>query len=79
MKSYYRMVLQKRLNNSKHWSPILATEPGGGSATILLVIENGDQVAVYLKGNPKRFKAMNNDEQGLEVTSFSGYRISKSY
>lgn len=69
------MVLQKKLNNNKQWSPILATEPGGGSATILLEIENGDQVAIYLKGNPKKFKT---NEQGIEVTSFSGYRIAKT-
>lgn len=69
------MVLQKRLNNGKQWSPILATEPGGGSATILLEVENGDQVAVFLDGNPKKFNTRY--EQGVDVTSFSGYRISK--
>ncbi|XP_025415289.1 uncharacterized protein LOC112686999 isoform X2 [Sipha flava] len=71
-----RMVLQKKSNNNKQWSPILATEPGGGSATILLEIEVGDQVAIYLNGNQKKFKTIN--EQGIEVTSFSGHRIAKT-
>jgi len=70
------MVLKKRLNNNKQWTSILATKPGGGSATILLEVESGDQVAVYLDGISKKFNARH--EQGVDVTSFSGYRIAKS-
>lgn len=70
------MVLKKRLNNGKQWTPIIATKPGGGSATIFLEVESGDQVAVYLDGNTKKFNTRH--EQGVEVTSFSGYRIAKS-
>lgn len=70
------MVLKKRLNNNKQWTPILATKPGGGSATIILEVESGDQVAVYLDGNTKKFNVRH--EQGVEVTSFSGYRIAKT-
>jgi len=70
------MVLKKRLNNGKQWSAILGTKPGGGSATILLEVEHGDQVAVFLEGNQKKFKAA--QEQGVDVTSFSGYRIAKT-
>ncbi|KAF0767007.1 C1q domain-containing protein [Aphis craccivora] len=71
-----RLMLKKRLNNGKQWTPIIATKPGGGSASILLEVENGDQVAVYLDGNSKKFNTRH--EQGIEVTSFSGYRIAKS-
>lgn len=70
------MVLQKRLNNSKQWLPILATKPGGGSATILLEVEPGDQVAVFLDGDSKKFNSRH--EHGVTVTSFSGYRIAKT-
>lgn len=70
------MVLKKRLNNGKQWTPILATKPGGGSATILLDIENGDQIAVFLEGNQKKFNTRH--EQDADVTSFSGHRIAKT-
>lgn len=68
--------MQKRLNNGKQWLPVLATKPGGGSATILLDIDIGDQVAVFLDGNPKKFNTRH--EQDADVTSFSGYRIAKT-
>lgn len=74
-KLIFRMVLKKRLNNGKQWLPVLATKLGGGSATILLEVENGDQVAVFLEGNQKKFSTR--QEQGVDVTSFSGYRIAK--
>lgn len=70
------MVLQKRLDNNKQWSPILATKPGGGSATIILEVKYGDQVAVFLEGNPKKLNTKH--EQGVDVTSFSGQRIAKT-
>lgn len=70
------MVLHKRLNNGKQWSPIIATKPGGGSVTILVEVNNEDQLAVFLDGNPKTFKTRH--EQGVEITSFSGYRIAKT-
>lgn len=70
------MVLQKRSNNGKQWSPVLATQPGGGSATILLDIDVGDQVAVFLDGSSKKLNARH--EQGADVTSFSGHRIAKT-
>jgi len=69
-------MLKKRLNNGKQWTPIIATKPGGGSASILLEVESGDQVAVHLDGNSKKFNTRH--EQGIEVTSFCGYRIAKS-
>lgn len=69
------MVLQKRLNNNNQWSPILTTKPGGGSATIILEVKNGDQVAVFLEGSPKKFHTRH--RQGVDATSFSGYRIAK--
>lgn len=69
-------MLKKRINNGKNWTPIIATKPGGGSPTIILELENGDEVAVFLDGNPKKFNSRH--EQGIEVTSFSGYRIAKT-
>lgn len=70
------MVLQKRLNNGKQWSEIIKTKPGGGSATILLDIDHGDQVAVFLEGSSKKFNI--GHEQEVGVTSFSGYRVAKT-
>lgn len=54
----------------------MATKPGGGSATILLDIENGDQIAVFLEGIQKKFNSRH--EQDADVTSFSGHRIAKT-
>lgn len=68
--------MQKRLGNGKQWSPVLATKPGGGSAAILLDVNVGDQVAVFLDGDSKKLNARH--EQGADVTSFSGYRIAKT-
>lgn len=70
------MVLQKKLNNNKEWSSILTTKPGGGSATILLDINHGEQVAVFLDGRSKKFNTIH--EQEVEITSFSGYRVAKN-
>lgn len=70
------MVLKKRTVNNNQWSPVLATIPGGGSASILLDVKAGDQVAVFLDGGSKKFNVRH--EQGVDVTSFSGYRIAKT-
>lgn len=70
------MILKKRLKNGKQWSPVISTKPGGGSATILIEVEDGAQVAVFLDGSQTKFNARH--EQGADITSFSGYRITKS-
>ncbi|XP_050420921.1 uncharacterized protein LOC126833548 [Adelges cooleyi] len=70
-----RLVLQKRLTNGKQWLPILATANGGGSATTLVEVSYGDQIAVFMFGTPKKFNS--ELEQLADVTSFNAYRIAK--
>lgn len=71
------MVLKKRLSDDDQWSPVLATVPGGGSATVLLDIKAGDQVAAFLDGGSRKFN-VRHEQGGLDVTSFSGHRIAKT-
>ncbi|XP_050546569.1 uncharacterized protein LOC126908480 [Daktulosphaira vitifoliae] len=71
-----RMILQKRSFNAKQWVPIISTSNGGGSVTILVEVNSGDQVAVFISKMP--YTLQTNLEHLADVTSFNAYRIAKT-
>ncbi|XP_076172838.1 C1q-like venom protein [Ptiloglossa arizonensis] len=61
-----RLTLKKKLNNSDSWRSVISVGPGGGSNLVLLDVEAGDQLAVFV-----------DDGKIADGVSFSGYRIAK--
>ncbi|XP_053975166.1 uncharacterized protein LOC128885870 [Hylaeus anthracinus] len=61
-----RLTLKKKLNNSDSWGPVISVGPGGGSNLVLLDLEAGDHVAVFVDSG-----------KVADGVSFSGYRIAK--
>ncbi|XP_043529434.1 complement C1q-like protein 4 isoform X2 [Frieseomelitta varia] len=61
-----RLTLKRKLNNSDSWRPVVGVGAGGGSNLILLDVEVGDQLAVFVDAGKISGGA-----------TFSGYRIAK--
>ncbi|XP_031837684.1 C1q-like venom protein [Nomia melanderi] len=61
-----QLTLKKKLNNSDSWQPVVGAGPGGGANLILLELEAGDQIAVFVDSGKINDNA-----------TFSGYRIAK--
>lgn len=60
-----RLTLKRKLNNSDSWRPVVGVA-GGGSNLILLDVEVGDQLAVFVDAG-----------KISDGVTFSGYRIAK--
>ncbi|CAK9802122.1 hypothetical protein ANTPLA_LOCUS3088 [Anthophora plagiata] len=60
------LTLKKKLSNSDSWRPVISAGPGGGANLVLLDVEAGDQLAVFVDTG----KIVNG-------VTFSGYRIAK--
>ena len=61
-----RLTLKKKLNNSDSWRPVVSTGAGGGANLVLLDVEAGDHLAVFVDAG-----------KILDGVTFSGYRIAK--
>ncbi|KOX71532.1 hypothetical protein WN51_02402 [Melipona quadrifasciata] len=61
-----RLTLKRKLNNSDSWRPVVGVGAGGGSNLILLDVEVGDQLAVFVDAG-----------KISDGVTFSGYRIAK--
>ncbi|XP_076479610.1 C1q-like venom protein [Bombus vancouverensis nearcticus] len=61
-----RLTLKKKLNNSDSWRPVVSTGAGGGANLVLLDVEAGDHLAVFVDAG-----------KISDGVTFSGYRIAK--
>ncbi|XP_026670317.1 uncharacterized protein LOC108626017 isoform X2 [Ceratina calcarata] len=61
-----RLTLKKKLNKSDSWRSVVSAGPGGGANLILLDVEAGDQLAVFVESG-----------KIADSVTFSGYRIAK--
>ncbi|KAK9307419.1 hypothetical protein QLX08_002231 [Tetragonisca angustula] len=61
-----RLTLKRKLNNSDSWRSVVGVGAGGGSNLILLDVEVGDQLAVFVDAG-----------KISDGVTFSGYRIAK--
>ncbi|CAD1472462.1 unnamed protein product, partial [Heterotrigona itama] len=61
-----RLTLKRKLNNSDSWRAVVGVGAGGGSNLILLDVEVGDQLAVFVDAG-----------KISDGVTFSGYRIAK--
>lgn len=61
-----RLTLKRKLNNSESWRPVVSAGPGGGANLVLLDVEAGDQLAVFVESG-----------KIADGVTFSGYRIAK--
>lgn len=61
-----RLTLKRQLNKSNSWTRIVSAGPGGGSNLVLLDVDAGDQVAVFVESG-----------KVADSLTFSGYRIAK--
>lgn len=62
-----RLTLKKKQNNSDSWRPVVGTGAGGGANLILLDVDVGDQLAVFVDSG-----------KISDGVTFSGYRIAKT-
>ncbi|XP_078033930.1 C1q-like venom protein isoform X2 [Augochlora pura] len=61
-----QLTLKEKLNKSDSWRPVVSVGPGGGANLILLDLEAGDQLAVFVDSG-----------KVTDGATFSGYRIAK--
>ncbi|KAL6254684.1 hypothetical protein P5V15_013991 [Pogonomyrmex californicus] len=61
-----RLTLKRKLNKSDSWRTIISAGPGGGSNLILLDVEAGDQLAVFVESG-----------KITDGASFTGHRVYK--
>ncbi|XP_076235598.1 C1q-like venom protein [Calliopsis andreniformis] len=61
-----RLTLKKKQNNSDSWRPVVSAGPGGGANLVLLDVEAGDQLALFVDSG-----------KVADSCTFSGYRITK--
>lgn len=59
-----RLTLKRKLAKNGSWRPIVSVGPGGGANTILLEVNVGDQLAVYVESG-----------KITDGATFTGYRI----
>lgn len=66
--SELQLILKRKLNKSEKWNPVANVGSGGGSNLVLLDVDVGDQLSVFV-------------EKGKLIdggaATFSGYRVSK--
>ena len=60
------LTLKRKLNKSEDWNSVASVGPGGGANLVLLDVEVGDQLSVFV-------------EKGkiADGATFSGYRVAK--
>ena len=61
-----RLTLKRKLNKSENWSPVAGVGPGGGANLVLLDVEAGDQLAVFVDNG-----------KIADGATFSGHRVAK--
>lgn len=61
-----RLTLKRKLNQSDSWNPIVSVGPDGGSNLILLDVEAGDQIAIFVESG-----------KVSDGATFTGYRVFK--
>ncbi|KYN44389.1 putative chitinase 3, partial [Trachymyrmex septentrionalis] len=61
-----RLTLKRKLNKSNNWRTIISAGPGGGSNLVLLDVEAGDQLAVFVESG-----------KITDGASFTGHRVYK--
>lgn len=61
-----RLTLKRKLNKSDSWRPIVSAGPGGGSNLVLLDVEAGDQLAIFVESG-----------KVIDGASFTGHRVYK--
>ncbi|EGI59292.1 Putative chitinase 3 [Acromyrmex echinatior] len=61
-----RLTLKRKLNKSNSWRTIISAGPGGGSNLVLLDVEAGDQLAVFVESG-----------KIIDGASFTGHRVYK--
>ena len=61
-----QLTLKMKSDKSDNWRPVVGAGPGGGFNLVLLDVEAGDQLAIFVEPN----KIANN-------VTFSGYRIAR--
>ncbi|XP_072763532.1 C1q-like venom protein isoform X2 [Anoplolepis gracilipes] len=61
-----RLTLKRKLNNSDSWRTIVSVGPGGGSNLVLLDVEAGDQLAVFVESG-----------KVADGATFTGHRVYK--
>ncbi|KAG5348188.1 CHI10 chitinase, partial [Acromyrmex charruanus] len=61
-----RLTLKRKLNKSNSWRTIISVGPGGGSNLVLLDVEAGDQLAVFVESG-----------KITDGASFTGHRVYK--
>lgn len=61
-----RLTLKRKLNKSDSWRPIVSAGPGGGSNLVLLDVEIGDQLAVFVESG-----------KIVDSATFTGHRVYK--
>ncbi|XP_066584227.1 uncharacterized protein [Prorops nasuta] len=61
-----RLTLKRKLNLSDIWRPVVSVGPGGGSNLVLLDVEAGDQLAIFVESG-----------KITDGATFTGYRVAK--
>ncbi|XP_032669600.1 uncharacterized protein LOC116843344 isoform X2 [Odontomachus brunneus] len=61
-----RLTMKRKLNKSESWRPIVSVGPGGGSNLVLLDVEAGDQLAVFVESG-----------KVSDGATFTGHRVYK--
>lgn len=61
-----KLTLNRKPNKSDAWTPVVRVGPGGGSSIILLDVETGDQLAIFVESGKVN-----------EEATFSGHRVAK--
>ncbi|XP_012145761.1 C1q-like venom protein [Megachile rotundata] len=61
-----RLTLKRKLSNTDSWRPVVSAGPGGGANLVILDVDAGDQLAVFVDSG-----------KIADSATFSGYRIAK--
>ncbi|XP_033213628.1 uncharacterized protein LOC117170722 [Belonocnema kinseyi] len=61
-----RLTLKRKINKSEDWTPVAGVGPGGGANLVILDVDVGDQLSVFV-------------EKGkiADGATFSGHRVAK--